>query len=347
MLDNGIIRVVIGDRGQITSLIDYASGREAIAPGAVGNRLQLHRDIPNLWDAWDVDEHYRRNVTEIDHVDALDLDSENDQAVVRVRRILRLLDDRAADHPASGFGVGRDPQRHRLARAEEAAQARFRLRRARRPVGLRDPVRSRLPPHPHQHVLGVRPVRDLRPPVDPGRRTRLRRGGQQRLHLRPRRRSYDARASAAPPPRSDCRWCAVPATPTPQADQGRHTSRVTVRPGATIADAVEEGYRTNLPLRHVTGERGVRPLVSISNPAIVVEAVKLAEDRSGDVVVRLYESLGGHAVGELSANFPVSAVTFTDLLERPAAYGASSATSTEVRLDLRPFEIVTVRLARG
>ena len=94
-----------------------------------------------------------------------------------------------------------------------------------------------------------------------------------------------------------------PRYPDPEADQGRHTSRVTVRPGATIADAVEEGYRTNLPLRTVNGERDVKPLISISNPAIVVEAVKLAEDRTGDVVVRLYESLGGHAVGELVANF--------------------------------------------
>jgi alpha-mannosidase len=133
--------------------------------------------------------------------------------------------------------------------------------------------------------------------------------------------------------------------PDPAADQGRHTSRITVRPGATIADAVEEGYRTNLPLRRIRGERDVRPLVTITNPAIVVEAVKLAEDRSGDVVVRLYESLGGHAVGELSANFEVAAATFTDLLERPARDTEPSG-STTVSLGLRPFEIVTVRLAQ-
>ena len=193
-LDNGIVRVVIGERGQITSLTDYASGREAIAAGTVGNRLQLHRDIPNLWDAWDVDEHYRRNVTEIDGVDAIDLDTDDDRAVVRIRRSFGSSTIEQQIILRGGLGVGRDPQRHRLARAQEAAQARFRLRRARRPVGLRDPVRPCVPPHPYQHVLGVRPVRDLRPPVDPRRRTRLRRGGQQRLHLRPRRRSYDARA---------------------------------------------------------------------------------------------------------------------------------------------------------
>ena len=38
---------------------DHASGREAIAPGSVGNLLELHRDTPNDWDAWDIDEFYR------------------------------------------------------------------------------------------------------------------------------------------------------------------------------------------------------------------------------------------------------------------------------------------------
>ena len=51
----------------------------------MGNRLQLHRHAPNAWDAWDVDEHYRRNATEIDHVDAMDLDTDDDRAVVFVR----------------------------------------------------------------------------------------------------------------------------------------------------------------------------------------------------------------------------------------------------------------------
>ena len=138
----------------------------------------------------------------------------------------------------------------------------------------------------------------------------------------------------------------MPVYPDPEADQGRHTSRVTVRPGATIADAVEEGYRTNLPLREVRGARDVVPLIQLSNPAIVVEAVKLAEDRSGDVVVRLYESLGGRAHGELTAGFVVSDVTFTDLLERSIDNPRSTVTATGAELDLRPFELVTIRLSR-
>ena len=45
--------------------------------------------------------------------------------------------------------------------------------------------------------------------------------------------------------------------------------------------------------------------------------MKLADDRTGDVVVRLYESRGGRAEARLSAGFPVASGSVTDLLERP------------------------------
>jgi alpha-mannosidase len=79
--------------------------------------------------------------------------------------------------------------------------------------------------------------------------------------------------------------------------------------------------------------------VAVDNPAVVVEAVKLADDRSGDVIVRLYESLGGRAKATILAGFPVTRVTVVDLLERELAEG-----STQV--SLRPFQVLTVRLAR-
>ncbi|MFD0745365.1 glycosyl hydrolase-related protein [Phytohabitans flavus] len=91
-------------------------------------------------------------------------------------------------------------------------------------------------------------------------------------------------------------------------------------PGATVADAVAEGYALNLPLR-VTGDGPASaavppPLVSCDSAAVVVEAVKLADDRSGDVVVRLYESLGGRAEAVLRTGFPLVTAAVVDLLER-------------------------------
>ena len=77
----------------------------------------------------------------------------------------------------------------------------------------------------------------------------------------------------------------------------------------------------------------------------MVEAVKLAEDGSGDVIVRLYESLGQRSAGRLSANFGARVQT-VDLLERPVDAPGVVAGTDSVELTLRPFQLVTLRLAR-
>ncbi len=91
----------------------------------------------------------------------------------------------------------------------------------------------------------------------------------------------------------------------------------------------------------------------MSSPQVLVEAVKLAEDRSGDVVVRLYEASGGRAsdVG-VSFGFDVDAVEAVDLLERPLGSGSAPGSGSwlagePVVLTLRPFEIVTLRVRRA
>jgi alpha-mannosidase len=136
-----------------------------------------------------------------------------------------------------------------------------------------------------------------------------------------------------------------PTFPDPRGDKGVHRFRYGFVPGATIGDAVREGYRFNLPPRAASGRATVAPLVSLSNPAVVVEAVKAADDRSGDVVVRCYESLGGRAATTVGVSFPLAKASITDLLERPTEQlGIQGA--DEIRLSLRPFQVVTLRLSR-
>ena len=116
----------------------------------------------------------------------------------------------------------------------------------------------------------------------------------------------------------------------------------------------------NLPMRIVRGSREVTPLVTVSDPAVVVEAVKLAEDRSSDVIVRLYESLGRRVGVTVTAGFDTAGITVTDLLERgvppsptsPASPGEpggqpGTGQAGQIRLELRPFELVTLRLGRN
>lgn len=121
-------------------------------------------------------------------------------------------------------------------------------------------------------------------------------------------------------------------------------------PGATIGDAVREGLRANLPERRVTRSAAeVAPLVTVDNDAVVVSAVKLADDRSGDLVVRLYEAHGGRARATVRIDaFATGRAVLTDLLERPLPdTEPPTAAGGGVELALRPFQMVTLRLPRA
>ena len=185
ILDNGVIRAVINAGGLLESLVDHASGRDAIAPGQFGNLLELHRDTPNEWDAWDIDAFYRRNVV---RAHRRPLDGGGTQRPGRRRRGGtaggNVCGD-AADLAGAGSGIFGDFHGRGLEGKRKAAQARVRPRRPGGPLGRGDPVRPCVPPDAPEHLLGGCEVRDLRPPVDPRRRARLRGGHFQLVDLRP------------------------------------------------------------------------------------------------------------------------------------------------------------------
>jgi alpha-mannosidase len=130
----------------------------------------------------------------------------------------------------------------------------------------------------------------------------------------------------------------APLFPDPESDQGMHSVRFSVAPDAGIPEAVALGYERNLPLRRVSGSP-VGPLVTSSAPGVVVETVKLAEDRSGDVIVRVYESWGRRQSATITIDADYESVALTDLLERDLPGDALQG----AQLTLRPFQFVTLR----
>ncbi|MDT0170581.1 glycoside hydrolase family 38 C-terminal domain-containing protein [Pseudarthrobacter sp. BRE9] len=346
ILDNGLVRAVVDANGLLASLRDHASGREAIAPGQRGNLLELHRDTPNEWDAWDIDEFYRRNVTALVRAESVRLASEGGSAVVVVERLAgnSPLTQRITLTPGSPsleITTSVDWQeREKLlklgfaldVRADRSA-AETQFGHVFRPTHTNtswEAAKFEICAHRWIHVgepgYGVAVANSSTYGHDVGRSIRESDGGTTttvRLSL-----------------------LRAPKFPDPDADRGHHELTVTIRPGAGIADAVEEGYRTNLAPRLVRGGAPVEPLFSVSNPALVIEAVKLAEDGSGDVVVRLYESLGQRSAGTVSANFPMKGAVPTDLLERPIDAPGIVPVDNGAELTLRPFQLVTMRFTR-
>jgi alpha-mannosidase len=333
VLENEHLRVELDEGGVIRRVHDKANDREVLPPGGAANLLQLHPDHPVKWDAWDLDRSYRAKVSDLTHGEVT-IDGDT---VVATRSFgessatqrIRLVDDRLEVETEVDWH-----ERERVLKAAfdvdvhtDHAAYETQFGHVVRPTHENttwDAARFEVCAHRWVHVgdggYGVGLVNDATYGHDVTRHPRDGGGTFSRVRLSLLR---------------------APLFPDPETDQGRHVLRYALVPGAGIAGAAEAGYALNLPLRRRTG-RPVEPLVRVEGTAYV-EAVKLAEDGSGDVVVRLYEPLGARSSVRVAASFRHRGVTEVDLLERPS----DSGSWRDGRLDLRPFQIVTLRFGRA
>ncbi|MGW8481558.1 alpha-mannosidase [Microbacterium sp. NPDC055903] len=342
-LSNEHLRVLVDDAGHIASLVVRGTGREAIAPGAVGNLLQVHRDTPTQWDAWDIDEHYRRHAIDLTDATSVDIVEHPTAAIVCVVRLWgasRITQTLTLHPDARSLDIETVVDWHERQKLlklafpldvhADRATSEIQFGHVHRPTHANtswDAARFETVAHRWVHVgepgFGVSIANDATYGHDIGRTPREGGGAATTVRLSLLR---------------------APLYPDPDADQGEHVFRISIRPGAGIPDAVQDGYRLNLPLREFSGAHTVEPLLRSSSDAVVVEAVKLAEDRSGDVIVRLYEAHGARSAARLSTAFDWEAVEETDLLERRVEGGAvAAAQSAGIDLVLRPFQLVTLR----
>jgi alpha-mannosidase len=141
--------------------------------------------------------------------------------------------------------------------------------------------------------------------------------------------------------------------PDPEADQGQHRVTIGILPhGPGLHEVLAAAEAMNVPLRVVAGtgaptDAGAphgtgAPFVEIDHPGVQLSAVKRADDGSGDLVVRLYESCGDRSPVTVRLAQPVRAAQRANALEEPGE-GLDVADGIVV-LTLRPFELVTLRL---
>ena len=355
-LDNGLVRVTLDDDGLITSIADLVAGREVLAPGQRGNLLRLHADLPNEWDAWDVDRHYRHQYTELTAAESVTpVESGPLVGAIRVERAFgasRITQTIRVRAGSKRIDIETEVDWHETEKMLKAGfpldvhadrtAAEIQFGHVFRPTHTntswemaRFEVYGHRWVHAGEHGYGVALINDATYGHDVTRDD----DGATVVRL-----------SLLRAPRS----------PDPHADQGTHRMTYAILPGATIADAVAEGYALNLPLKlHPAGAAAaVEPLVEVdgavasAKPLVevdgaVLEAVKLADDRSGDVILRVYEALGGRARARIRASFPIAGAEVVDLLERPlAAVDPVPDPDGAIPLEVRPFQVVTLRLRR-
>ncbi len=347
VVHNGLITVRFGADGVISSIVDVAANRELVPSGQGANLLQLHADFPNMWDAWDIDAFYKNTVTDLRELDSMEVTMGSGQAEITIKRSFRKshITQRVRIAPDSKIiTVYNDVDWHEQETLLKAAfpldvhadHARFEtqyghIQRATHENTSWDNARFEVCAHRWVHVgepgFGAAVINDSTYGHDVSRHPGANGSSFTTVRLSLLR---------------------GPRFPDPETDQGPHSFTYGLVVGAEVADAVDAGYAMNLPWRGTYSDgAAVEPLISTDSQAALIECIKLADDRSGDVIVRLYEPLGARASVTLSASFPVASLEENNLLEQP--YDAGSLTFSDhgvARIALRPFQILTLRLKK-
>ena len=137
-----------------------------------------------------------------------------------------------------------------------------------------------------------------------------------------------------------------PRFPDPEADRGRQHIEWAIRPLDSLADVAlleEEAETLAHPPRAVTGSPALpNNVVSWNVPGVLMSALKPADDGSGDIIIRAWETTGGRRSGSFSLAGTRSAVP-CDALEDPVA-PALDRSDNGYGITLDAFEIVTLRL---
>lgn len=344
--DNGTVAIAFSADGRVVSLVSRDDGRNAIIPGG-GVRLVLHRDTPNEWDAWDIDSHYRHTSVEL-----APTAGSFEWAVAADGSAVATVD--------YTFGASSARQQVTLHPGSEQLDLAVEVDWHERQKLLK--LYVDLDVHADRYATETQFGHIFRPTAvnTSWESAKFEACGHRWLHVAEggygvgvindstyghnvvsRARAGGGRATIV-----GLSLLRAPLFPDPEADQGVHRMNFALMPGASIRDAVDAGYRMSHPSREVLGGQPATPLVTVDGGAIV-EALKMAQDGSGDVIVRVYEPEGRRVRAALAVSFDVDSVVETDLVERAIDEVQTAALTHPVAFELAPFEIRTFRFVRA
>lgn len=343
LLENECLRVEFNAAGDITRILDKINQREVLPTGVVANQFQAFEDRPKLWDAWDIDIYYDDRMWLAEPATSIRvLESGPLRATLEIKR--RILNSTYTQHISL---------RHNSPRLDFETQVDWRERHILLKVAF--PVEVLAPAATYEIQWGnvQRPTHRntswdwARFETCAHKWADLSEGGYGVSLLNDCKYGHDIQGSVL-----RLSLLRSPTTPDPEADQGEHHFTYSLLPhaGGWDATTVREAYALNDPLisyhSALSSER-LTPNLSLlvaSTPNVVIETVKRAEDGRG-WIARLYENQRRRGPVKLTTAFPLAAAYQANLLEETQT--ELTPNGHTVTLNLKPYEIVTLRLIAG
>ncbi|MBN2290247.1 MAG: alpha-mannosidase [Candidatus Glassbacteria bacterium] len=343
--------------GLVTRLYDKRHRREALAPGGVGNLLELFEDRPEQWDAWNIG--YTGVEWKLDRADLVEVAETGPvRATVRVKRSF-LGPTKARRRLATSFPSSFFTTEISLYAGEPVIEVRNSfdwweeriLCKVAWELGVQsDTAYYEIP----MAAIGRPTTRET--PRDKARFevpalswADLSGPGYGVSLISRSKHGYDVEGS-----RLRHTLLRSPAWPDPAADRGRHEFSYALYPhsgdwrqGGTVRAARE--YCTPLYLHHGVSHPGSLPadsagFLAVEPENVVVSAFKAAEDGDG-FVLRCYEAHGRRVSARVKLPAPLTKAEEIDLLERPV--GAVAVRERSLSFELGPYEIKGFRLQLG
>lgn len=338
VLENGKVRAVFSPAGEVISFVLRESGREfAQAPM---NRFQLFRDVPRMFDAWDIDSCYLQQPAESGTCTELRilLDDPCRCSVRIVKSIGSSTITQVASLDSGSLRLEFDTtvewhELHRLLKVDFPLE-----------VSATEAFNE------IQFGFLKRPTHRSRP------------YDKDRFEVCNHRYTALCDQSHGAAVLNDCKYgvsmrdstisltlLRAPGSPDLRADNGTNhfVYAVTAWEGSFLdSPVVRQGYELNVPPVVVEGqEKPAHSFFAIPDAGnVILDTIKPAEDGSGDLILRLYESKSADSCATLCWDLPVSAVALCDMQENRDGEQPLDAAGNQVRLHFHPFEVKTLRV---
>lgn len=363
ILDNGLLRAIIAPDGTVRSLIDLDNGHELVPDGSGIGHYELLRDEPYEWDAWDIQRDAFLSAEGIDdsHVERV-TETKRGGATVHVSS--------TADGVSINTCITLRPKSKSLefrTKVDWRASERF-LK-----VDIPMAIQADRAQYECQYGMVERPIQkntrsdEAKYESCTHRFVRVADAGYAAAVVNASTYGSDVspihRNTASGPVRGTMIRLSLlssPLYPDPNTDKGVHEFAWNVVADASMPAVLDEANRLNAAV--LPAVPAFDPLAQL-NPVdgvMVLDWVKLADDGSGDLILRVYEAVGGEAHARLAVNAALGKATVRECsimedarldAELPAAFAdgdpSVARTAQGAMLSLHPFQLATLRVSCG
>lgn len=363
ILDNGLLRAIIAPDGTVRSLIDLDNGHELVPDGSGIGHYELLRDEPYEWDAWDIQRDAFLSAEGID-----------DSHVERVTETKR---GGATVHVSStADGVSIDAcitLRAKSKSLEFRTKVDWRASERFLKVDIPMAIQADRAQYECQYGMVERPIQkntrsdEAKYESCTHRFVRVADAGYAAAVVNASTYGSDVspihRNTASGPVRGTMIRLSLlssPLYPDPNTDKGVHEFAWNVVADASMPAVLDEANPLNAAVLPAMPAFDPPAQLNPVDGVMVLDWVKLADDGSGDLILRVYEAVGGEAHARLAVNAALGKATVRECsimedarldAELPAAFAdgdpSVARTAQGAMLSLHPFQLATLRVSCG